>query len=220
MTQSSSNPSGVARSIPWRRILPIGLILIGAVLTVIYGLRAVRSFRQIQYIQQQGLDRGTASVEAIQPWMTIRFIAVAYAVPEEYLYSALGIPFERRSADRPLGRIQPAPAAPAGGSPPTPVPDFGSVLVQRAKDAVVAYRADPIATGLREIRPWMSLRYISNSKGIPLDDLFAQSGLSPSLNPDKPLDLLAEETAFPGGPRALTETVARALGIDPNRGRP
>lgn len=220
MTQSSSSPPRVARAIPWRRILPIALILIGAALTVVYGLRAVRSFRQIQYIQQQGLDRGTAGVEAIQPWMTIRFIAVAYAVPEEFLYSELGIPFDRRNADRPLGRIQPAPDGPGDGTPATPVADFGSVLVQRAKDAVLAYRADPVATGLRDIRPWMSLRYISNSTGIPLDDLFAQTGLSASLDPDKPLELLAEETAFPGGLRGLTEAISNGLGMEPARGRP
>lgn len=219
MTQPNATPAGAPRTIPWRRILPIALILLGALLTVIYGLRSVRSFRQVQYIQQQGLDRGTASVDAIQPWMTVRFIAVAYAVPEEYLYSALGIPFDRRNADRPLGRIILPPPDAGDGPPPTPIPDFGAVLVQRAKDAVLAYRADPIATGLREIRPWMSLRYISNSEGIPLDELFAQTGLAPSLNPDKPLDLLSEETDFPGGVRGLTETIARALGLDAGRGR-
>jgi hypothetical protein len=203
-----------------RRAFPVLLILIGLAVTFLFGMRAVRSFRQVQYIQQQGLDRGTASVEAIQPWMTVRFIAVAYAVPEEYLYSALEIPFDRRNADKPLGSITPAPPESRDGTPPTPVPDFGSVLVARAKEGVLAYRADPIATGLREIRPWMSLRYISNSKGIPLDELFAQTGLAPSLNPDKPLELLAEEADFPGGLRGLTESVARALGIETGRGRP
>lgn len=206
------------RSKLWR-FLPVAVILIGFVVTILFGIRSVRSFRQVQYIQQQGLDRGTASVDAIQPWMTIRFIAVAYAVPEEYLYSALGVAFNRRNADRPIGRIQPTRETATEGSPPTPVPNFGAVIVERAQTVILAYRADPVATGLSDIRPWMSLRYISNSGGIPLDEIFAKTGLSSTLNPDKPLEILAEETKYPGGQRALVEDVAKALGVEADGGR-
>lgn len=206
------------RSKLWR-FLPVSLILIGLFLTVLFGLRSVRSFRQVQYIEQQGLDRGTASVDAIQHWMTIRFIAVAYAVPEEYLYSALNVAFDRRNADRPIGHIRPVSTPGADGSPPTPIPDFGTAIVETAKAAVLVYQANPVATGLRDIRPWMSLRYISNSAGIPLDDLFIKTALSPTLNPDKPLDLLAEEMDYPGGPRSLVDMVAQALGVAAGGGR-
>lgn len=206
------------RSKLWRALPPVA-ILAGLVLTVLFGLRAVRSFRQVQYIQQQGLDRGTASVDAIQPWMTIRFIAVAYAVPEEYLYSALGMAFNRRNADRPIGRIQPVSTPGADGLPPTPIPDFDTAIVEKAKAAVLAYQANPVATGLRDIRPWMSLRYISNSGGIPLDEIFSKTDLPATLNPDKPLDLLAEEMNYPGGPRSLVEIVAQALGVAAGGGR-
>jgi hypothetical protein len=213
-----SKKSKPNRSKLWR-FLPVGVILVGLVVTILFGLRSVRSFRQVQYIQQQGLDRGTASVDAIQPWMTIRFIAVAYAVPEEYLYSALDVAFDRRNADRPIGRIQPDRPTPTDGPPPTPNPDFGTVIVERAKVAVLAYQADPVATGLRDIRPWMSLRYISNSGGIPLAEIFAKTNLSPTLNPDKPLELLAAEEKYPGGQRALVEAVAEALGVQAGGGR-
>ena len=87
------------------RLLAIAVIVFGLVIAAFFGVRSMQSFREIQYIRQHGLDRGTASVDAIRPWMTIRFIAVAYAVPEEYLYSALAIPFERRNADRALGEL-------------------------------------------------------------------------------------------------------------------
>lgn len=208
-----------------RRILPIVVIVLGLLVTVVFGLRSVRSFRQVRYIQQQGLDTGTASVDAIQPWMTIRFIAVAYAVPEEYLYSALDIPFDRRNANRPLGLISPAPPSPpapqgSDAAPaPTPVPDWGSQIVENAKAAVLAYRVDPIATGLREVRPWMSLRYISNSLGIPMDEIYSKTGLSPEIEADKPLELVAEEEQYPGGARALSDNVAKALGLETGRER-
>jgi len=221
-TQSDS-PKKPKFSKFWR-FLPVAVILIGLIVTLLFGVRSVRSFRQLQYIQQQGLDRGAASVDAIQPWMTIRFIAVAYAVPEEYLYSALDVAFDRRNADRPIGRIQPDRPTPTDGPPPTPIPppipDFGTEIVARAKAAVLAYQTDPVATGLPEVRGWMSLRYISNSGGIPLDELFTQTGLSPTLNPDKPLDLLAAEEEYPGGPHALVEDVAQALGVRAGGGRP
>src|SRR5690242_15967787 len=81
-----------------RLMLGIVVVVIGVAIAAFFGVRSISSFRQLQYIRQQGLDRGTASVDAIRPWMTIRFVAVAYAVPEEYLYSALNIPFDERNA--------------------------------------------------------------------------------------------------------------------------
>lgn len=219
MSDNAADPSARSPRPRWLRFVPAILIVAGLLLTAVYGVRTVRSFRQLSYIQQQGLDQGTASVDAIQPWMTIRFVAVAYAVPEEYLYSALDIPFNRRNADRPLGRIQPTPPPRSDGPPPTPIPNFGTVIVDRAKEAVLAWRADPVATGLREVRGWMSLRYISNSMGVPLEELFAAAGLPETLNPDKPLSLLAEEENYPGGPRALEKAVADALGVAPGGGR-
>lgn len=214
-----------------RSAVPIVLILIGLLVTVIFGIRSVRSFRQVRYIQQQGLDQGTASVDAIQPWMTIRFIAVAYAVPEEYLYSALDIQFDRRNANRPLGLIQPIPPSPPqppgesstppdNNPTPTPVPNFGGQIVEKAKAAVLAYRADPVATGLREIRQWMSMRYISNSLGLPLDEIYSRTNLSREIAPDKPLELVAEEIGYPGGLRRLEQDVANALGLATGEGRP
>ncbi|HRJ43719.1 MAG: hypothetical protein KJZ86_15415 [Caldilineaceae bacterium] len=202
-----------------RRALPVALILIGLVVTILFGLRSVHSFRTVRYIQQQGLDRGTASVEAIQPWMTIRFVAVAYAVPEEYLYAALEIPFDRRNANRPLRRLRPGPEK-SDEPPPTATADFGTAIVERAQAAVLAYRADPVVTGLRDVRAWMSLRYISHSTGIPLDDLYSQTGLASTVNPDKPLSLVAEEESYPGGPRGLEEALARFLGLQPGGQRP
>ncbi|MEZ4619542.1 MAG: hypothetical protein R2867_29115 [Caldilineaceae bacterium] len=79
-------------------------MLIGVWLMVFFGTRTLRAYREFGYAREQGLLDGTATVDAIQPWMTIRYIAVAYAVPEEYIYAKLGIPFDRRAEHEPLGR--------------------------------------------------------------------------------------------------------------------
>jgi len=188
-----------------RLLLTIGVIAIGLAITAFFGARSVRSFRQLQYIRQQGLDRGIASLDAIRPWMTIRFVAVAYAVPEEYLYSRLGIPFNRRNANRALGALNrdygAAPSVSGGELP----------VVDKVKAAIEAYRANPVATGLRDVRPWMSIRYIANSSGVPEAYLFTQLGLPKDGNESKPLDLLAQEQHYQGGPRALADAVQRAL---------
>src|SRR5437868_5316009 len=107
------------------RLLAIAVIAFGLAIAAFFGVRSMRSFREIQYIRQEGLDRGTASVDAI--------------------------------------------------------------------------------------RPWMSIRYIANSTGVPESEIFATVGLPAAGNEDKPLDLLSQEQRYPGGPRALVEAVQNAL---------
>lgn len=202
----SAQPVPILQRPRVRLLLTIAVIALGLGIAGFFGTRAVRSFRQVQYIRQQGLDRGVASADAIRPWMTIRFVAVAYAVPEEYLYSTLAIPFDRRNANQSLyelNRIYERGLV-AGGSE--------LVVVDQARAAIIAYRQNPVATGLRDVRPWMSLRYIANSTGVSLTDLLAAAGLPATTNADMPLDLLGEELHTPGGPRALTDAIQTALG--------
>jgi hypothetical protein len=188
-----------------RLLLTIAVIVIGLAIAGFFGVRSVRSFHELQYIRQQGLDRGTASVDAIRPWMTIRFIAVAYAVPEEYLYSVLGIPFERRNADQSLGELNRIYKL---GLVPNST-EF--VIIDKAKAAITEYRANPVATGLHDVRPWMSIRYIANSTGVSESEIFAAIGLPTAGNENKPLDLLSQDMHYPGGPPALIDAVKNAL---------
>jgi hypothetical protein len=186
-------------------LLTIAVIAIGLAIAGFFGIRTVTSARQLQYIRQQGLDRGSASVDAIRPWMTVRFIAVAYAVPEEYIYSALEIPFDRRRPDNSLGEINKE--FQMGNSPANN--ELG--IITKAKTAITDYRANPVATGLRDVRLWMSIRYISNSTGVAEQAIFDTIGIPASGNEYKPLDLLAKEQHYPGGPRALEQAVTDAL---------
>jgi hypothetical protein len=138
--------------------------------------------------------------------MTIRFVAVAYAVPEEYLYARLDLPFEGRHPDLRLfdvNRIKQLGTSPNGDYP---------AVIDQVKTAITEYRKNPVATGLRDIRPWMTVRYIANSTGVSEDKLFAAINVPASGNESKPLDLIAKEQAYPGGPRALADAIAQALG--------
>ncbi|RME74815.1 MAG: hypothetical protein D6784_09200 [Chloroflexi bacterium] len=73
------------------KYLTIGLIVLGVLLVVFFGLRAVHSFVRMR---QSGLHPGTTNVELIRGWMTVPYISRAYGVPEEYLFEQLGIPPE------------------------------------------------------------------------------------------------------------------------------
>lgn len=200
----------------WTRRKTLMLILLaicalGIGIVIFFSARAVRSFHELQYIHQQGLDNGTASVDAIRPWMTIRFIAVAYAVPEEYLYSALNIPFDQRNANRSLGDLnrdfQLGDKGDKGARDGRPTP----VIVGLVQDAITEYRKNPVATGLNDVRPWMSIRYIANGSGVAEQQIFAAVGIASSGNENKPIEILSREQNYRGGPRALADAVQQAL---------
>jgi hypothetical protein len=178
--------------------------VIGLGLILFFGARTLNSFQQLRYIHEQGLDNGTARVEAIQPWMTIRFIAVAYAVPEEYIYSQLNIPFDRRNANSPLGQLNRDYDLGISSNG-----DYPAIL-DKARAAISAYRADPIVTGLREVRAWMSIQYIANSTGVPADYLMKAIGMK-SDQVNKPLEIWVDETHYYGGPKAVSDKLQRAL---------
>jgi len=70
-------------------LLVTGLILVGIGLTAYYGVRTVRSYRQLHHMP---LRPGETDVTQIREWMTIPYIAHAYRVPESVLWTGLGIP--------------------------------------------------------------------------------------------------------------------------------
>ncbi len=73
------------------KILTTGLMVVGIILIIFFGFRAVRSFLRIQFTS---LEPGVTDVELIRGWMTIPYIAAAYDVPEEYIFEQIGIPQE------------------------------------------------------------------------------------------------------------------------------
>jgi len=193
------------KSLTKLQILAIVLVVVGLGLVIFFGIRSYRSFRAMQYIQEQGLDVGTADVDAIRPWMTIRFIAVAYAVPQEYIFAELDVPFDQRDSNDTLSHLNQKYDFGRPTEPQQPP------ILDKVREAILAYRANPVATGLREdVRPWMSIRYIANSTGIPEEYIFEQIGLPAAGNESKPLDRLDHEFKF-GGRREIVEAVKEAL---------
>lgn len=188
------------------QILALALVAIGLVLVLVFGVRTYRSFRMLQYIREQGIDTGTADVDAIQPWMTVRFVAVAYAVPQEYIFAELDIPFDRRNSNDTLGALNRK--FNLGRSPDGEFP----AIIDPLAEAITQYRENPVATGLEDdVRPWMSIQYISNSTGVPADYIFEQLGIpNEDNNAFKPLDRLDKDYRF-GGPREISEAVQAVL---------
>ncbi len=187
-----------------RMIVAGVVVIVGLGLIAFFGSRAMQNWNRFEYMHAEGLDNGSASVDAIRPWMTIRFVAVAYAVPEEYLYSALDIPFVERKSDTTLGELNKIfeRGLAADGQ------ELAVVATIRA--AVTSYRAYPVVTGLRDVRPWMSVRYIANSTGVPEAFLLDGLALRGDLDASMPLEMIADRDKVEGGPRGLAER-ARAL---------
>jgi hypothetical protein len=191
------------KSISRVQILAIALIVFGLGLVIHYGRGAVHAYRAMQFAEFHEFDAGHLDPDLIRPWMTIRYIAVAYAVPQEFLFSELDIPMARRNSETPLYRLNNE--FDWGQSAQGPWP----AIVDKVRAAILAYRADPVTTGLRErgVRPWMSVQYISNSTGIPPQYIFEQIGLPLAGNAYMPLEKLSDETRYEGGTRALVRKI-------------
>jgi len=78
-----------SNSRPWQRYIPLGLILIGLLLVILFGARTVISYIRIQ---RTSLQPGVTDVEAIRGWMTVPYIAQAYGVPAEFIFTQIDIP--------------------------------------------------------------------------------------------------------------------------------
>ncbi len=77
--------SSTARPV-WQKVLILILIVIGLLITVRFGMRAVRSFGILRHRPfPPALE---TDVELIRGWMTIPYIAHVYSVPDEILWRA------------------------------------------------------------------------------------------------------------------------------------
>lgn len=182
--------------------LAILLILVGALIMVVRAKGVLEVSREVQYARNNNFAAGNLSPDLLRPWMSLRYVAIAYAVPQKYLYDVIGVQphpetsmlgINRLNRQMGLGQVE--------GQP---------VLLGKVRQAIVDYRLHPVSTGLLEqhVEGWMSVQYIANSTGIPAETILREINLSASdSNINKPLDVLAEEIDYHGGPRQLSADV-------------
>jgi hypothetical protein len=136
--------------------------------------------------------------------MTVRYISLAYAVPESYMWEQMGLP-PARDPHTTLDELnrQYNFGRPVEGQP--------LAIVSLVRAVIVEYRANPVAPGLDRLAPWMNMQYIANSTGIPVEELFAAVGIDPTDNAFVPLDTLAQENDYRGGMRQLMDDLQTVL---------
>jgi hypothetical protein len=196
------------KSLSKMQILAMVLIVIGLFLVVNYGVRATRSFREIQYARQNNFEAGNPDTAAIRPWMNMQYVAVVYTVPQEYLFSELGIPFEQWNSRKPLFYLNEK----FGLGPSEDADPRNPAIINQVRQAIEKYRENPVATGLKgDIRGWMSIQYIANSTGVPAEYIFAQLGIPMEGNAYIPLEVLTDRVHVPGGPKAVVDGIKAAL---------
>lgn len=145
------------------KLLILALMVCGLLFIGYFGWGFVRNFL---LFRTNPLKPGITNVEAIRPWMTIRYIGVAYGVPQEYIFFELEIPFDRKDSDMPLRNFNDKHKL----GPPTPGEDLP--VLQKIKTIIQQYQNDPVATGLDEIQPWMTIQYVANATGVPASYIF------------------------------------------------
>jgi hypothetical protein len=192
--------------------LAVILILIGVSIMVPKARGMVEFYREAQYATVNRFHEGNPSPDLLRPWMSMRYISVAYAVPQKYLFDTAGIQprketsmvgINRLNNQLGLGKVDGQPA-----------------LMKTIREAILAYRANPVATGLIEqhVEGWMTVAYIANSTGIPAETILQGAGIPVDGNAYATLGFLSDKVNYPGKERALVATIQKivdAQGVKP-----
>ena len=76
---------------PKQRALVIGLIVLGIIITIFFGMRAFHAFRKFGGHRPPPLGKIETDVELIRDWMTVSLISKMYLVPEKEFFDALKV---------------------------------------------------------------------------------------------------------------------------------
>ncbi len=194
------------KSISKIQILAVLLIIFGLVFMVSKGLGMVNFYKEVQYAKVNNFKAGNISPDLLRPWMTIRYIAVAYAVPQKYLFDSANIQPRKENSMIGLNRLnsQMQLGSVDGGRP---------VLMGTIRDAIVKYKANPVITGLieKQVTDWMSVQYVANSIGIPAETIFMELGITMDGHAYEPLGFLSDEIDYPGGSKSLVAAIQKIV---------
>jgi hypothetical protein len=75
-----------------QRALVIGLIILGILFSIFFGMRAFHSYKKFNGHHPPPPGKVETDVELIRSWMTIPFISELYRVPQPVIFDALKIP--------------------------------------------------------------------------------------------------------------------------------
>ena len=123
---------------PKQRNFVAGLIIIGLLIVIFFGLRTVRAFREFHEHRPPPpftTKQAETDVSLIRDWMTIPFISKMYHVPGRNLFDALKIP-EHGNGEKSLKQLN-----------DEYYPEANGVVLEKVKAAVLtelANRPHPI----------------------------------------------------------------------------
>src|SRR5215208_6285512 len=119
---------------PKQRNFVVGLIIIGLIIIVFFGLRTVRAFREFRGHRPPpfATERVETDVSLIRDWMTIPFISKLYHVRPHVLFDALEIP-ETRNREKSLKQLN-----------EEYYPQTEGIVLEKIKAAILANQPQPM----------------------------------------------------------------------------
>ena len=81
----------LSKANPKQRALVIGLIILGILFTIFFGVRAFHAFKKFGGHRLPPPGKVETDVELIRDWMTVSFISKMYRVPEKEIFDALNV---------------------------------------------------------------------------------------------------------------------------------
>ena len=193
------------KSISIIQIIALILIIGGIAIMIPKGKGMFDFYKEASYAAENNFQAGNLSPDLIRPWMSLRYVAVAYAVPQKYLFDELHIQPKKETSLIGLARLNlQMQLGTVDGQP---------AILKHVKTVILAYRANPVMTGLIEqkVEDWMNVSYIANSSGIPADSILQAAGITPVGNAYKPLGFLSDETHYNGGVKALIAAIQKIV---------
>lgn len=188
------------------------LILVGFAMMIWYSIEISQFSKEIDFAIEHNFAEGNVSPDLLRPWMTIRFISSSFAVPQGYIFEQMNIQPRKETTLISLRRLNnQMQLGEINGEP---------VLIQKMREVITSYRKNPIATGLieRTVQEWMSIQYIANSTGIPVETIFQYIEIPIESNANLPIGYLSDTTNYEGGKNTLIKKIQEIVdqqGIKP-----
>ena len=193
------------RSVPVTTIIALVLIIVGLIIMVPRAMGMWSFYSEVRYATENNFQAGNISPDLLRPWMSLRYISVAFAVPQKFLFDFTKIQPRKETSMIAINRLnRQLNLGQVDGQPK---------LMKTIKTAILAYRANPVVTGLIEghVEEWMNVAYIANSTGIPAATILNQAGIPTDGNSYKPLGFLSNEFHYSGGTRALVAAIQKIV---------